>query len=254
MSTLKLYYTYLKENTKTQIPNIFINNNICDKCLYLLEDDNKYICPKCSNINCLNCLTKKYKLTRKIENKCFFCKEKFPDKIKSKVISDSYKFYFQCLNPKCNNCELYKYNLQIICKKCNKVYCSKCFKEIYPGKIETLIDDKIELIENINYETHTEEQKCLIHKCKNCDIKRFNFKLSKIFFCPLCHKIHIKQSDYIVVCNNLEIKLLIQLDFSYNIKRLLEFYKKDVFKDVLTNSLTFFGQNYDKFIIEKYSF
>lgn len=123
-----------------------------------------------------------------------FCKEKFSDKIKNKIISYSFKFYFQCLNSKCNNCELYKYNSQVICKKCNINYCSKCFKEIYLKKIETLINRKIKLIENKNYKDYTEEQKSKIHQCKNNDIKQFKIKLKTIFFCTLCYKIHIKQS------------------------------------------------------------
>lgn len=244
MSTLKLYYTYLRETKKIQIPTIFKNNDICVKCFHLLDTNNKYICLKCLNIICLNCLTKKYKLTRKLDNKCMFCKEKLPVEIINKVILNSYKFYFKCLNPKCNNCELYKYNLQVICNKCNKIYCSKCFKEIYPNKIEVLVNGQIELIENKLYETYTEKQKLEKHKCKNKDIQNFNLQFKKIFFCPLCNKFHNKTKDYFVICNNLEVPYLIKLDFSFYIKGLFEFYKKDIFKDVITNSIIFFGQNY----------
>lgn len=245
MSTLKLYYNNLRTTTKTQIPKIFINNDICVKCFHLLKNENKYVCPKCLNLLCLNCLTKRYKLTGKLEEYCCYCKEKLPNEIKNKIILDSFKFYFQCLNSNCNNCELYKYNNQIICRKCNKVYCSKCFKEIYPKQIETLIDGQIKLIENQNYELYTEEQKAENHKCKNRDVKLFNFQLKKTFFCPLCYKIHNKKSEYSVLCSNLEVSYLIKLDFSFNIKSLFELYKKDVYRNVITNSLTFFEHNYE---------
>jgi len=72
----------------------------------------------------------------------------------------------KCLKGNCDG-DAYKYNTQIICSKCNSVFCINCHVEIFPRQIEYADKNGIILIDNPKYDNYSDEQKGVYDVAKN---------------------------------------------------------------------------------------
>ena len=93
----------------------------------------------------------------------------------------------KCFN---NNCEgiVFKYKNQIICNLCNSIFCSKCYKQIYPKVLETY-NKNINDFEEINNPYFSSYDKDLIkdeHICNKDDINTVKLLTDNVKNCPNC--------------------------------------------------------------------
>jgi len=194
MYSLYLYYNYFKNSSiKNNIENI-INNyhyNCCDfhewfETKYNLMNDQEQDSTEADQ-----------------ETKNYYIKEIFKDmeqrtfqqnyehvkntikRLNIKYTEDSNKHFMigNCDNPSCDG-NIYKFKDQVVCNMCQKVYCPKCHKEIYPEFVERMIDYQIELIPNPLYSKYTKEQKKENHVCKQEDIDNVKLLTENIKKCP----------------------------------------------------------------------
>lgn len=150
---ISYYLNYITENN-----NIY--NLICD-----IKRDNLYELTKYNRI--------KYVLDNNINrlNKII----NYEDNKNNKLIKKTCK----CLNEECLG-YLYKYDKELICDTCNKIYCVKCRKEINPEYIEYIENDKIKTKKN---EKYNEKDK---HKCNKEDIETIKLLTDNVKNCPKC--------------------------------------------------------------------
>ena len=106
-------------------------------------------------------------------------------KLNIKYVEDNYRHFKigPCENPSCDG-SIYHFQDQVVCNMCQRVYCPKCRKEIYPELVERMIDYKLELIPNPLYGKYTDEQKKEEHKCKEDDINQVKLLTENIKKCP----------------------------------------------------------------------
>jgi len=108
-----------------------------------------------------------------------YSKEEIIDYFHNNIFKDE-KFFRDELNnnnrfklPVCKcfkgNCDgdAYKYRNQVICNKCNSVFCSKCHVEIYPKYIEYADKNGIILVDNPKYDSYSDLQKGVYDVAKN---------------------------------------------------------------------------------------
>ena len=143
---------------------------VCNNCNKTLDDKRDKIisCLYCRKNYCRDCYIK-YLISTK-EYNCPNCKVSIDKQLIYNLLSfnsfntlqknfiEKHKFR-KCLN--CKNGTLYHLNSQVICDKCNSIFCFYTAKQIYPEKIETfdLEHLKIKIIDNPLYSFYTEEQK-----------------------------------------------------------------------------------------------
>ena len=142
-----------------------------------------------------------YELAKETKN--YYIKKIF-DKIQQKSFQENYEYvksiikrlnikyqqdkYRQFRVGKCfsNSCDgdVYRFKDQIVCNLCQKVFCAKCHVEIYPEKVEHMIDYQIELIPNPLYKNYTKEQKEEKHECKQEDLDTVKLTTEDVKNCP----------------------------------------------------------------------
>jgi len=191
---LYLYYNYFKNTSiKNNIENV-INKYHYNQCDYhawfhiifnnLDEQEQDAIETDKEPINYF--ITE---LLKKMQNNSF--QENYENvkniikELNLKYTEDNNKHYKigKCDNPSCDG-NLYQFKDQIVCNICQKVYCSKCRKEIYPKEVERMIDYKIEILPNPLYSEYTKEQKEEKHECKQEDIETVKLLTKNIKNCP----------------------------------------------------------------------
>ena len=209
------------------------NYQICNICFITFNEDNSIKCKNCYRNLCINCLTENYKKDHNINIRCYYCYNtiELSKDLIFKIKNKSYEINNFC--KKCGNSNLYKFDKQIICKKCNTYYCSKCFQQIYPEQIETF-NDKIILIDNPNFKNYTVEQKCP-HICKEEDIDFFNIIKNDYIRCPICHSLHQKDDNSnLILCDNTISSYILEI----NNNEIVHVYKcldNEHMKDILTH-------------------
>lgn len=163
----------LKKIRRKKITCFNCKKDFCKKCCQdylLLEKNNNFRCPCCLKIWDIDFLKNNFSfnfitlLRRKFINNRYVCK---------------------CINKYCNG-KIYKYTNQLICNKCNFIFCRYCFNniqlQIYPEKREYFDIDNFKVIikNNSLYNYYSKEQK---EKHNNfCNIYHNYY----IFECPYC--------------------------------------------------------------------
>lgn len=105
----------------------------------------------------------------------------------------------KCLNEECLG-YLYKYDKELICNICNKIYCKKCHKEINPEFIEYVENNEIKLRKNNKYNEKIDSHKCNkedietvklltenVKNCPKCEVPIFKTDGCDHMWCPECH-------------------------------------------------------------------
>jgi len=194
MYSLYLYYNYFKNSSiKDNYENI-VNHYHYKTCDFHEWFESKY--------NIMN--DQEQDATEAdLDTKNYFIKEIFKDmskrtfqqnyenvkdiikRLNIKYVEDSNRHYKigACDNPSCDG-NIYHYNEHVVCNMCQRVYCPKCRKEIYPELVERMIDYQIELIPNPLYSKYTDEQKKEKHVCKQEDIDQVRLLTENIKKCP----------------------------------------------------------------------
>lgn len=221
------------KNSISKLNNTY-NSNICNRCFIKFDEYNNIKCKNCNRNICINCLIEDYKKNNNIDNiKCYYCYKtiKLSKDLIFNIKYNSYKINNFC--KKCGNSNLYKFDKQIICEKCNTYYCSKCFQQIYPEQIETFKDNII-LIDNPNFKNYTVEQKCP-HICKKEDIDFFNIIKNDYIRCPICQSLHQKDDNSnSILCDNTILSHILEIS-NDEIVHVYECLNHEYMKDILTH-------------------
>ena len=121
----------------------------------------------------------------------------------------------KCFKGNCDG-DAYIYKTQIICNKCNSIFCMKCHAEIFPKRVEYADKNGIILVDNPKYDSYTDGQKGvydvsknnsnikkkstpidpskddLKHTCKEEDVRTIKLMYENAKGCPNCGELIFK--------------------------------------------------------------
>ena len=97
---------------------------------------------------------------------------------------------FKCFKNNCNG-NLYHYNDQLICDRCNSIFCHKCYKEIFPRKTYYLSNNTIIEKTNEKYYKYSINQR-RNHICSKEDLETVKLLLTNSKCCPKCGEVIFK--------------------------------------------------------------